>query len=189
MELNRGIPEDILTTRNKTFRRLRVDTGQTGFFEGREFRAFYEFSITSGSNVNAVFTIPHDWILWEQSLTADSGGIKLEYYIGANVSVAFANTLPIIGKNRMVSRLQPYYTSNANIMIGGNFTGGTLLDVARVKAADQSVSATSIGGHILGERGLPAGTYFVRLHNFSSDTARGVLNLFWEERPPGIGPS
>lgn len=42
---------DLYTSDAEGFRRLRVDSGQTGFFEGREFRTFYEMNIASGASV------------------------------------------------------------------------------------------------------------------------------------------
>lgn len=41
-----GFPAAIMT--GSTNPRLRTDNSQTSFFEGREFRTFYEFSIATG---------------------------------------------------------------------------------------------------------------------------------------------
>ena len=38
-------PSDLLTSEREKYRRVRVDVGQTGFFDGREFRTFKEISI------------------------------------------------------------------------------------------------------------------------------------------------
>ncbi len=55
-------PNDLLTSSAESFRRVRVDPAQTGFFEGREFCSFYEFSIASGNSVVLKFSCPVDLI-------------------------------------------------------------------------------------------------------------------------------
>lgn len=69
--------ELLLTSENPGFGRLRVDVAQTGFFEGREFRSFYEFNIPQGQSVTGRFSSPVDFILFQQSLSVDAGGIRM----------------------------------------------------------------------------------------------------------------
>lgn len=161
-------------------RRIRVDNAQTGFFAGREFRSFYEFSIPAGQSNVIKFTSPVDFVLFQQSLTVDAGGVKYTAEITGTEGGTFT-ALPVIGKNRMASRPQPYYTAQATIGVGGTFGGGTVLDVARLVTSGATAQHITVG-MTSDERGLPAGTYYIRLATIGNSTATGVYSLFWEER-------
>lgn len=177
------LPTGMYTSDKEGFRRLRVDVAQTGFFEGREFRSFYEFSVSSGSSFVIKFTSAVDFILFEQSLSVDSGGIRFSAITGATETSSFNTSVPVIGKNRMSSRPTPYYTSQASISTGGTISGGTVVEVVRVITANSTAQESSVGGVISTERGLPAGTYYLKFENTENSTTTGVYALFWEERP------
>lgn len=180
------VPKILLTDRDGPSQRLRVDPGQTGFFAGRMFRAYYEFSIPNvGPPVYFKFSSPVDFILWSQHLEIDTGGVKLQAFTGATPSGTFT-ALPAIGVNRMVERPQPYYTSVAGLSIGGTFTDGTEVDLLRVRAASQLVSATNVDGGQDSERGLPAGDYWIKITPLVgiNDTSNGIYRIIWEERVP-----
>jgi hypothetical protein len=51
---------------------LRVDIGQTAFFEGREFRTFRDLSLAAGTTYTAKVIVPVDTILFNVSLTVDN---------------------------------------------------------------------------------------------------------------------
>lgn len=176
-------PSDLLTSSKEGFRRVRVDVAQTGFFEGREFRTFYEFDIPQGQAVTGRFYCPVDFILFQQSLSVDSGAIRLTALAGASPSGVFDTSLPVIGKNRMASRATPYYEAQSTISIGGSASGGQVVEVARIVAANSTAQQSTVGGQIADERGLPAGEYFIVLENISNGPSTGVYNVFWEERP------
>lgn len=184
------LPHDLYTSNAEGFRRIRVDTGQTGFFTGREFRTFFEFSIPAGQVQVLKFVSLVDFILFEQSLSVDAGGIRFQALTGATEVVTFNTPLPVIGKNRMAQRQSPYYTpvntvtTHATpVALGGAVTGGTVVENFRVVAANATAQQTTVSGGAQSERGLPAGTFYLRLHNFGTGTATGVYSLFWEERP------
>lgn len=175
-------PLDLLTSDNVNTRRMRVDIAQTGFFEGREFRSFYEFSIPAGQSVVLKFTSPVDFILFQQSLDVDSSSVKLTAEIGGTEGGTFSVALPVIGKNRMASRPAPHYVPKVTISSGGTYTGGTILEVVRVVSAGATAQQATVGAQISDERGLPAGSYYLRLANFGNGAATGVYSLIWEER-------
>lgn len=184
------LPHDMYTSNAEGFRRIRVDTGQTGFFTGREFRTFFEFSIPAGQVQVLKFVSLVDFILFEQSLSVDAGGIRFQALTGATEVVTFNTPLPVIGKNRMAQRQSPYYTpvntvtTHATpVALGSAVTGGTVVENFRVVAANATAQQTTVSGGAQSERGLPAGTFYLRLHNFGTGTATGVYSLFWEERP------
>jgi len=180
--INAGIPSDLLTSPNIGERRLRVDVGQTGFFAGREFRSFYEFSIPTGNSVVLQFICPINFILFQQALTVDAGGIKMTGELGGTPAGSFNVPMPIIGKNRMSSIPQPPYVAQAAMATGGTVTGTTVVDIMRAVTASATAQQISVG-HTADERGLPAGTYYLRLTNLSNGTSTGVYSLYWEERP------
>ncbi len=175
------LPE-VLNGTKRGYRRLAVDVAQTGFFEGREFRSFIELNIAAGQTQVLKFIAPVDFILFEQSLVLDSGSIRFSASASGTPSGTFDTLLPIIGKNRMANRAQPYYEPQISIATGGQHTGGTELEVVRLVAAGSTAQESSVGGIQSTERGLPAGTFYLRFQNFGNGAATGVYSLFWEER-------
>jgi hypothetical protein len=185
-----NLPRDVWTSSTEGFRRLRVDTGQTSLFEGREFRSFFEFNIPAGNVQVFKFVSPIDFILFEQSLSVDAGSVRFQAITGATEVATFNTPLPIIGKNRMVQRKQPYYTAvitisthAAPVPLGSGVTGGTVVENYRVVAANATAQQQTVSAGAQSERGLGPGTYYLRVHNFGSGAATGVYSLFWEERP------
>lgn len=174
---------DLYTSDREGFRRLRVDTGQTGFFEGREFRTFYELNIATGTSAYIRFTSPIDFIIFEQSLTLDSGSVRFTALTGATPAGTWGTALPVIGKNRMMTRKSPYYTPQITLDTGGTASGGTVVELFRVVAANATAQQQTVLGAASTERGLPAGTYYLRLENIGNAAATGVYSLIWEERP------
>ena len=164
-------------------RRLRVDIGQTGFFAGREFRTFREFSIAAGQTLVLKIVVPINAILSEQSVELDAGSIRITNASGGTPGGSFAETLPVIGKNNMSERPLPLYTPQIVFTAGGTHTGGFIFDIHRVVAATATAQQSTVGNIIGDERGVAAGTYYVRYENFGSGTATGTLWFFWEERP------
>jgi hypothetical protein len=177
------LPHDLYTSDREHFRRLRVDPGQTGFFEGREFRTFKEFSIPTATPYIIKFVSPIDFILWQQHLFVDSESVKLSIIIGGTEGGTFSDVLPLIGKNRMSTRKTPFYEPVVSITGGGTLTGGTVVEVVRVLTAGAGGQRTTVGASQSDERGLPAGTYYVKLENYTSGTSTGTYSIVWEERP------
>ena len=87
----------------------------------------------------------------------------------------------------MAERPQPPYVSQATLETGGNFTGGTEVDLIKVRAAAANNGAQNIGVEA-SERGLPAGVYHGRFQTLTggvtvNDAAQLLYSLLWEERP------
>lgn len=178
-------PLNVTDTPGSGYDRLRVDVGQTGFFVGREFRNYVEFSLPIGNTLYYRFVSPIDFILQTQLLAVDAGGVRLSVWIGNVTPAGVWTNLPVIGKNRMSTIRQPAYVSQCQVQIGGTFTGGTEVDVIRVRCASQSVSAQTVGSSQDDERGLPAGTYYIKIEPLTgvNDTSTGIYQIAWEERP------
>lgn len=184
-----SLPSRLITDRGGPSQRLRVDDGSTGFFAGRVFRSYIERIIpTAGPTVQARFTAPIDFILLSQTITLTQGALRMEVFTGAT-STGSWTSVPVIGVNRMNERPTPFYTPQCTADVGGDFTGGTAVDLILLRTAQQNASAQNVAGVIPDGRGLPPGTYHIRFSTLSggltvNDAAQMVYSLVWEERVP-----
>lgn len=96
-------PADLLTSAREGTRRLRADLGQTGFFEGREFRTFYEYSVASGQSVYLRATVPLNIILFSTSLTLDAGNMRMTLRVGGTEGGTWS-PVAVFPKNNMTDR-------------------------------------------------------------------------------------
>ena len=182
-----NLPKDVWTSSAEGFRRLRVDPGQTGFFAGKFFRSYIELTIpTAGPSVQFRFTSPVDFILWTQTLEITQGALELRIFTGATSTGTWTQR-SVVGVNRMAARQSPYYVAQSTLETGGNFTGGTEVDLMKVRASSANNSASNVGFGA-SERGLPAGVYHGRFQTLTggvtvNDPAQMIYSLIWEERP------
>lgn len=190
------IETDLLTDRAGPAKRIRVDPGQTGFFAGRFFRSYLESVIpVAGPAVSARLTSPIDFILWSQVLTLTQGAIRCEVFPLATGVVPSGSwtALPSIGVNRMSERPAyngAQYAPQVTVETGGAFTGGVASDLLLIRAAGQNGQASNVGTS-QSERGLPAGTYYIRFSTLTggltvNDAAQMVYAIEWEERVPNL---
>lgn len=177
-------PFDLLTDGgNGPNRRLRVDVAQTGFFAGREFRTFKEFSIATSATYTIKVVVPLNAILFAQGVELDAGSLRITNATLGTEGGTFSETLPVIGKNNMSERPTPLYTPQITFTAGGTHTGGFVFDIHRVVAATATAQQFTVGAVTADERGVAAGTYYVKYENIGNATATGTLWFFWEERP------
>ncbi len=177
------LPRDLYTSDNEGYRRMRVDVGQTGFFEGREFRIFREFSIVAGATLVVRATVPINAILFEQGVEIDAGSIRITNAAGGTPGGTFSEVITPIGKNNMSTRPTPFYTPQITWNAGGTHTDGFIFDIHRAVAANATAQQSTVGNIVGDERGVAVGTYYIRYENIGSGTATGTLWFFWEERP------
>lgn len=163
-------------------RRFRVDVGQTGFFAGRDFRTYKEYSIAAASSVSIKTVFPVDVIVSGLGLQVDEGHVHLRIFTGSTETDTFDTLIPVIGTNRMSERPEPFYEPLVTWFDGGTFTGGTELDLISVKTSGITQQSTTQDAAVAGERGIPAGTYYIRINNLSNDTATLIFRARWEER-------
>lgn len=168
-------PFDLLT--GNTNPRLRVDVGEAGFFEGREFRIFRQF--TTGQTIRIV--TPINCILAGLTLSLSAGYVTLSTYAGGTEGGTFAETIPVLPRNSMTERPTPYYTSQITWTTGGTHSGGTLLDVLELKTDSNTNRAVSVGDEVGDARGVGPGTYYYVLT--AIEPSVGTLHVRWEERP------
>ena len=173
-------PTGLLTDPDGPNQRIRVDVGQTGFFAGREFRTLKEWPTDTTATYVIKAVAPLNIILFDLRIGCDEGSARIETLLGGTEGGAFAETLPIFNRNTMTERPAPLYTQQVVLTAGGTLTGGTLLDVMRVKTSRNSSFASSVGAASGDERGIAANTYYFRI------TLTGFIGIFrawWEERP------
>lgn len=182
-------PFELLT--GSTNPRLRVDNGQTGFFERRMWALNYEFASANpiaGTPLVFRLIIPTNFIIHGHGLTVDQGGVTLRTYTAAqgNAGGAFGVTHTPTSENAMTEA--PAYAFQAQIVSGGTFTpslGEAPLTPLRVRTAGATAQQSSVGGQAISEKGRPAGTYYAVLSRMTgvSGDCTGVYSLIIEERP------
>lgn len=182
-ESSRGFPHDMLTSEREAYRRLQVDVSQTGFWEGREFRISYEYSISTTPRVLKFFSSV-DFVLLSQTLSCDAEGVKFQAYREGTEGGTFSTVVPIWRNNFTAEAEATEYTRQAVITTGGTFTpSGSSVETIRILTSNATAQRSSVGGSAIKERGLAAGTYYLMLSNLlGSGTATGVFDLIWEER-------
>lgn len=167
------------------FDRVKVDPGQTNFFLGRQFRAFKEFSIPTGTSlvIQVVPTIPV--ILMDAHINIDNGWLKIDTVAGGTPGGTFTPESTIFNLNNMPVGLDKAeaYAATATVSSGGTVTGGVLLDTIRLKVANNSNFGASVNSAEDLPRGVSPGTYYYVLQNLGPDTATGVWRIAWEDRP------
>ncbi|WP_064746804.1 hypothetical protein [Lysobacter antibioticus] len=164
-------------------RRLRVDVGQTGFFAGREFRTFKELNVANGSTYVVKALVPINIILFGLEIVLDQGFARVSTHVGGTEGGSFSETLPVIPRNNMSERPLPLYTPQVMLAAGGTHSGGTEIDLIRIKVENATGAQASVGSAQQDERGIAAATYYIRVANVGSGSLTGTFKARWEERP------
>lgn len=162
--------------------RLQVDVGQTGFFKGREFRTFHEFSVASEATLIIKVVASVDTIVQRFEVDLWTAEMRVELITGGTEGGTFSTALPILPCNG----LNQSYTSQVTMNAGGTHTGGTVQDMFQLYAVSNPAKGSAVEGTAENSLGFPAGTFYVKLTNINSVTATGVFKARWEERPEGV---
>jgi len=173
-------PHDLLTDGGDgPNRRYRVDVGQTSFFAGREFRTFRDINLTDSTLV-IKGVVPIDLILFGLEVQLISGQLRVETVVGGTEGGSFSEPIPVYARNTMSERPTPFYEPQVVVTAGGTHTGGTVIDVLLNKTATNANFASSVGLAPGDERGVGAGTYYIRL--IATGATVGTFKSRWEER-------
>lgn len=170
--------------------RLRVDNGQTGFFDRRMWSLGYEFASTNpiaGTPLVFKLVIPVNFIVHAHSLAVDAGGVTLRTYSAAQGvdGGGFATPRPLASENSMTE--EEAYAFQAVMTSGGTFTpnvGAVPITSLRVRTAGATAQQSSVGLGAVSEKGRPAGTYYAvlqRMNGVNGDCT-GKYDLVVEER-------
>ncbi|MEJ1593542.1 hypothetical protein SMA75_20320 [Escherichia coli] len=176
------------------FARVKTDSGSTGFFLGREFRAWFEIIKAAADTRYFRVTAPVEFILLAQRLTLDSGAARVSAWVNPTFSGTWT-PVPIVGRNRMQGALDQGYSAQLVVETAlgptGSFTGGTNTDLLRVRcgANQGNSSSQNVGESSDDYRGLPITTFGIKVEQITgvanTDAVNGVYEIIWEERPQG----
>lgn len=153
-----------------------------GFLSGKQFRTFKEIDLAAGTTLVIRAIVPLDILLTVIDLDIEDGEIRLGTYVGGTPGGTFDASLPSLPANTMTTRPAPAYVSQVQLASGGTHTGGTELDVIRLKSANTTGSVTTVGSTPVNVRGVGPGTYYFRMLNSGAGTVRGVFRARWEEK-------
>lgn len=173
-------PLQLLTDSGGSKQRIRVDSDQTSFWQGKQYRSFRELNLAAGATRIIKNVVAVNTVLYDLSLTLDSGSIRLSIVSGGTEGGDFSEVMPIIRKNTMTDA--PNVASQNVSTTGGTLTGGTVIDVSRVVSPGATAQQVSVGSKPFDQRGVAPGTYYWKLENFGTGAATGVISFFWEER-------
>ena len=174
-------PAKLMTDGDGEYARLRVDSGQTGFFAGREARTFYEFSIPTGSSQVIKVVSPVNTIVQLFGIELDLAALRLELVVGGTEGGTFGSPLPVFKTNTMST--QSGYLPQATMATGGTHTGGTVVDLLTAISGANANKSTSQSVSENLPNAFSAGTFYIRLINTDGATAKGIFRARWEERP------
>lgn len=168
--------------------RIAVDPGGTGFFEGRNFRISYEFDIATASSAWLKFSSPIDFILKLQSLSVDTGAIRFRAFRDGADSGGWEE-IGMFSMNFTAEAAKYGYVRQATVANTGTLSPTSpATETIIVRASGATAHRNSVSADVGGERGLPAGSYFLQFENIAgSGNATGVYDLIWEERPDDLG--
>lgn len=181
-----GIPSDVLTSSTLGVRRVQVDIGQTGFFAGREFRAFRELTITATPLIIRV-TVPGTLKginIQDMRLTCWQGSIALRAWRLGTPGGSWTS-VPVWPNNAIPDVAG--YVGQVTVDQGGTLTAPSQQSDALIAYANETgkSSVTSLSA-LHGERGLGPGTYYMEFSRLPGTTVdgQGVFTAVWEERLP-----
>tara|TARA_B110000881_G_scaffold169774_1_gene153322 strand:- start:418 stop:924 length:507 start_codon:yes stop_codon:yes gene_type:complete len=168
-----------MTIRNELLENM-LNSNPTSFLEGRDFRAYKELNIGNGLSQVLEIVVPVDIYLERISLNVDGGHARYSSVAGG-ASTGASVLLPTVFNKNMRSDVDVYARQVIPSVVDG-FTGGTELDVARVKTGtnNQAISIIESGQS---KRGIAAGTYHLVVENIGSGSVTGVLYAHWAEWP------
>lgn len=141
-----------------------------GFFLGRSFRAYKEFT----ANTTLKFVATKPFLLTDQTLGVDAGAAVARISVGGTESGTWTALSTKFTKNGL-----KVITPDVAISQGGTVSGGTERDVLRASAGAGGNAATT-QSNLSSPRLLPAGTYYITIT--VTGTTSGVYGIEYEEQ-------
>lgn len=170
------------------FDRVKVDPGQTGFFEGREFLINHEFTVGVGASYVVKLVTLRDIIVESFTLSIDDGFLKFTRRTGGTEGGSFSTSIVPQAVNSMVNPLEHRlydgvpFASNTVVTAGGTLTGGNIFDAIRLKTSGATAQAATIGQSNTDAIGVPPGTRYYVFENLGNGSVTGIFRVKWEER-------
>jgi hypothetical protein len=187
-------PQDIVTSGVEGFRRLQVDIGQTGFFEGREFRTTRKIRLATAETQIYKFNCAIDYILWSLNFDSSVGQYEVNLWDESNVTenTAFTTPVPFLRKNRS-TEFRSYsgspFVSQTTLTTGGTITVADIEDYSDyvdIKADSRTTFSTTVGAGLGSERYFPPGITYIEIKVKGAASVEGTIAMSWEERPQGV---
>lgn len=178
-------PQKLITDQDGPNARLVVEHGETGFYDGRQFRMYVEFNIPPASALWVRHTIGTNFELHDQRITLESGAVRWSAVAATTSSPGPWTAATFRRRNQMTSQPLPFYVSTSVVEVSNALAaavGGFEVDVMRVSAVGNGNTAASVQQNA-GLRGLAAGVYHAHLFNPSNENAVGVYDWWWQENP------
>lgn len=168
-----GIPEVVRSFRGAAF----VQFMSKGFWQGRQFRAYREFTLTANQSVTLRFTATKPFILSHQQVYLVAGDVRVVVRAGATPAGTWTPITTINPKFRI--GMEP--VSTVAIATGGTVTGGSEREVILAAAGTGGAIKTAGSfGEDQSYRGLPATTFYQTI-TAGPDGAQGMYLLEWED--------
>lgn len=162
---------------------LIAEEAGAGFYENRQFRMFIELAIPAGGTLWVKHTIGVNFELHDQRVTLLSGAVKWQALAAMATTPGPWATKTFRRRNQM--NTTPAYASVSVIETSADAnaaTGGIEVDLMMISAAGVGSQSASVEQNA-GLRGLAPGVYHVKMFNSSNETAVGVYDWWWEEKP------
>ena len=150
------------------------------FEDGRTFRSFKELNIAGSATYVVKIVVPVPVLFTGFEVATVSGSLKVETVAAGTPGGTFSETLPIFKSN--LTKVTPY-VGKAVLTAGGTHTGGTVIDVIRIKADGNQTRASNVIQRDAELRGIAPGTYHWRFINLDTTAVVGTVKILWEELP------
>ncbi len=174
-----SFPDDLLAGN-----RLRVDVGEAGFYEGRQFRIDYLIDIPSGATRVIKFETGGDTLLLSSLIDIDDGAIDYSVYAGGVEGGTFGDPVTIWKTNLMSTSPAP--EPRAVVTTGGTLdaSGVEANTRIRLRTSNSSAQRETVSGIANDLRGFPSTTAYIVMKSLggAQGAISGTLKLRWEER-------
>lgn len=179
------------------FNRLRVDTGEPGFWAGRQFAWQSEVVLSAGEVIAFRFDLPLDVVLLDSQLTVDEGSMYYRVFRADQITETGTFATDATGKAHPlnVTSFSPAYalqttafTDGASASGGVTISGGaTPYPVSRLRTSGATAQAFLVGASGGLARGFPPTSAYVVVTQLPGATGgtKGTITLKFEERDWG----
>jgi hypothetical protein len=148
-----------------------------GFWQGRQFRAYKEFTLAAGASLTLRVVASKPFILQAQDLYTEEGSCRAVVRALGTPSGAWSTLSTVNPKFRI--GMEP--VSTIVLSEGGTYTGGQEREVLRgASATGGATKLSSAGSSLAGWRGLPASTFYITI-TAGADGCIGIYSIEWED--------
>jgi hypothetical protein len=145
-----------------------------GFWQGRQFRMYREFTLTAGQVVTLRWVASKPFLLQAQSLILVGGDARAVIITGGTPAGTFTPITTLNPKYRI--GMEP--VSTVVVSAGGTVSGGTEREVLLCAASTGGATKSALGSTRLDStRGLPASTFYITI----TAGANGATGLYSTE--------